>query len=188
MDQLQHAKIIIRRITHSDIYKRSKHIALYLPADGEVDLSELLRQIQFHQKKCYLPVIISQQNGIIAFAPYEAHTLLKKNCFGIPEPVFLKKQLKSAKQIDLVLTPLVGFDEQGNRIGMGGGYYDRALQHLSTKTSDSLTAKPRPLKPKVLGIAHELQKVTQLQSQSWDIRLNAIVTEQRLTAFHNCFL
>lgn len=185
MAQHQHAKIIIRRIVHSSIYKRSKHIALYLPAGGEVDLSALLKHFQFHSKKCYLPVIISQKNGIIAFAPYEEHTHLKKNCFGILEPVFLKKQLKSAKQLDLVLTPLVGFDEQGNRMGMGGGYYDRALQHLRTHHSDSLTARQRPLKPKVLGIAHELQKVERLQSQSWDIRLDAIVTEQRLTSFHD---
>ena len=84
--------------------------------------------------------------------------------------------------MDLVLAPLVAFDEQGNRMGMGGGFYDRALQHLKSTNTGSL--KRRPLKPKVIGIAHELQKVANLHSQSWDITLNAIVTEKRLSYFH----
>ncbi|MCW8931724.1 MAG: 5-formyltetrahydrofolate cyclo-ligase [Gammaproteobacteria bacterium] len=185
MEQRQHARIITQKIIHSSLYKHSQHIALYLSGDGEVNLAHLIKQLHIHAKKCYLPVIISQQQGIIAFAPYEMGTHLKKNCFGILEPVFQKKNLKIAKQLDLVLTPLVGFDEQGNRIGMGGGFYDRALQHLNTvNQTNTLRPKQRPLKPKVLGIAHELQKVPQLQAQNWDIRLNAIVTEKRLTYFH----
>ncbi len=112
----------------------------------------------------------------MAFAPYGEHTRMKKNCFGILEPVFQKKQLKTAKQIDLILAPLVGFDELGNRIGMGGGFYDRALAHLKS-------AKNRPLKPKFIGIAHELQNVQKLKSYAWDITLDAIVTERRFSYF-----
>ena len=182
MKQHQHAKIISQRIIHSKMYKHSRHIALYLPADGEIDLSLLINKLHGHSKKCYLPVILSRQHAIMAFAPYEKHTRLRKNCFGILEPVFQKKQLKTAKQMDLVLAPLVAFDEQGNRMGMGGGFYDRALQHLKSTNTGSL--KRRPLKPKVIGIAHELQKVANLHSQSWDITLNAIVTEKRLSYFH----
>ena len=182
--QHQHAKIITRRIIHSQLFKRSRTIALYLSADGEVDLSALINKLHADSKKCYLPVILSRQHSIIAFAPYEKHTHLKKNCFGILEPVFHKKQLKTAKQIDLVLAPLVGFDEQGNRMGMGGGFYDRALQHLRTNSLTPQHTKRRPLKPKVLGIAHELQKVAHLQSHNWDITLNAIVTEKRMSYFY----
>ncbi len=114
----------------------------------------------------------------MAFAPYETHTRMKKNCFGILEPVFQKKQLKTAKQLDLILAPLVGFDEQGNRIGMGGGFYDRALAHL-------ISGEYRPLKPKFIGVAHELQKVTELSSEDWDVTLDAIVTETRFNYFHH---
>lgn len=185
MKQHQHAQKITQRIIHSKIYKRSRHIALYLCADGEVDLSFLIHKLHSssdsgHSKKCYLPVIISKRQGIINFAPYEKHTRLRKNCFGILEPIYQKKQLKTALQMDLILAPLVGFDEQGNRMGMGGGYYDRALQHL--KSGD---LKSRPLKPAFVGIAHETQYVQKIESHSWDITLNAIVTERRLSYFHS---
>lgn len=178
-----HAKKITQRIIHSKIYKRSRHIALYLSADGEVDLSFLINKLHSsstpgHMKKCYLPVIISRRHGIINFAPYEKQTRLRKNCFGILEPVYQKKHLKTALQLDLILAPLVGFDEQGNRMGMGGGYYDRALQHLK-----SGNLAPRPLKPGYVGIAHELQCVHELTSHHWDISLNAIVTERRFSYF-----
>ena len=176
--QHRHTKIITQRIIHSPLYKHSKHIALYLSGDGEVDLMPLISKLHADSKKCYLPVILSKQNSIMAFAPYGEHTRLKKNCFDIPEPVFHKKDLKTVKQIDLVLAPLVGFDEYGNRIGMGGGFYDRALQHLNL-SSTALR------KPKLIGVAHELQKVTQLEAQSWDIALDAIVTERRLSYFHH---
>lgn len=192
MQQHQHAKIIFQRVIHSSIYKHSRHIALYLSADGEVDLSALINKLHNDSKKCYLPVILSRQHAIMAFAPYEKHTHLKKNCFGILEPVFQKKQLKTAKQLDLVLAPLVGFDDQGNRIGMGGGFYDRALQHLRTNHRNTITALdsiPHPQKsaykkPKLIGIAHELQNVSQIQAEHWDITLNAIVTEKRLSYFN----
>ncbi len=112
------------------------------------------------------------------FAPYEKNTRLRKNCFGILEPVYQKKQLKPARQLDLVLAPLVGFDGQGNRMGMGGGFYDRALQHLKQQSTAG------NLRPKYVGIAHEVQKVAQLESHHWDIQLHAIITERQLSYFH----
>lgn len=172
--QQQHSKTIFKRIYHSRMYRRAKHIALYLSADGEVDLSLLINQLHAGSKKCYLPVIISKQHAIMAFAPYKKETPLTSNCFGILEPVFQRKQLKTARQLDLILAPLVGFDEQGNRIGMGAGFYDRALQNLTSNV----------LKPQFIGVAHELQKVSKLQSQDWDVALDAIVTERRLSYFH----
>ena len=115
----------------------------------------------------------------MGFAPYDKGTRLRKNCFGILEPVYQKKNLKTAKQLDIVLAPLVGFDDQGNRMGMGGGFYDRALQHLKSGASGT-----RSLKPKFIGIAHELQGVKKLESHAWDIALSGIVTESRLNYFH----
>ncbi|MCP3852618.1 MAG: 5-formyltetrahydrofolate cyclo-ligase [Gammaproteobacteria bacterium] len=179
VEQQRYAENIIQRVLHSSAYKDSRHIALYLPSDGEVDLSGLIKQLHNDGKHCYLPVILSKENASIAFAPFDEETVFQKNCFGISEPVFLKEQLKSAKQLDLILTPLVGFDEQGNRIGMGGGYYDRALQHLNEASSKTRYT----IKPMVYGIAYERQKIEQLQPQSWDVKLNAIVTEERLTLF-----
>jgi len=114
----------------------------------------------------------------MGFAPYEKNTRLKKNCFGVLEPRYQKKQLKTARQLDMILAPLVGFDEQGNRMGMGGGFYDRALQHLKGK-KQAMKRKH----PVFIGVAHEIQNVPQLDSQSWDIPLHAIVTERRFKYF-----
>ena len=114
----------------------------------------------------------------MAFAPYEKNTQLRKNCFGVLEPLYQKKQLKTARQLDMILAPLVGFDEQGNRMGMGGGFYDRALYHLKCKNPAAQRSRPM-----FVGIAHEIQNVPQLDSQSWDIPLHAIITERRFKYF-----
>ncbi len=178
----QHSQVITRRIVHSRFYRYSRHIALYLSTDGEVDLAPLIRKLHSHyhgyNKKCYLPVILSRENGLMAFAPYNENTRLRKNSFGILEPVYQKKHLKSARQLDLILAPLVAFDRQGNRMGMGGGFYDRTLSHLKQHGR-----RPRKHHPMFVGIAHELQQVDALQIHSWDIPLYAIITERRLGYF-----
>jgi len=173
-EQCSHAERIVEFIIDSHFYRDAQHIALYLPTDGEIDLSILIALIQEHGKCCYLPVILSQQKAHMSFAPYLPDSQLKKNCFGISEPVYQDKQLKSALQLDLVLAPLVGFDLWGNRMGMGGGYYDRALQE---KRQDSNTA------PLYVGIAHKLQQVERIETHCWDVSLDAIVNESGITLF-----
>lgn len=179
IQQHRHSLRISKRIIHSKLYKHSRHIALYLSADGEVNLSPLINKLHAHYKKCYLPVILSRRHAVMKFAPYEKNTRLKKNSFGILEPVYQKKRLRSSKQLDMILAPLVGFDEQGNRVGMGGGYYDRALQHLKRKNSQKIRRRPV-----FVGVAHEVQQTPEIESQSWDISLHAIVTERRLKFFN----
>jgi 5-formyltetrahydrofolate cyclo-ligase len=178
MKQHQHAQAVYRRLIHSRLYRHARSIALYLAADGELDLSLLINRLHSHSRKCYLPVILSRQHATMAFAPYEKHTPLRKNSFGILEPVYQKKQLKSARQLDMVLAPLVGFDELGNRMGMGGGFYDRALAHLIHNHTGRKSVRPR-----FVGVAHELQKLPPMESRIWDVPLQAIVTERRLTFF-----
>ncbi|WP_214660613.1 5-formyltetrahydrofolate cyclo-ligase [sulfur-oxidizing endosymbiont of Gigantopelta aegis] len=173
-DQEQHSTSICQTIIDSTEYQDAQHIALYLSADGEVDLEPLLRHIALDGKYAYLPVILDKTQGMMAFAAYGEQTVLKKNNFGILEPEYQDSQLKSAQQLDLVLAPLVAFDDLGNRLGMGGGFYDRALQHMQANSAE---------KPIFMGIAHALQKVTQLESQAWDIKLNGIVTEKAYSKF-----
>ncbi len=178
--QNQHSHKIIQYIINAPFYKQAQYIALYLSVNGEVELSALINKIDEQYKKCYLPVILSQKKGVIAFAPYHKHTPLIKNCFGISEPIYQEKELRFAQEMDVILAPLVAFDEQGHRMGMGGGYYDRALQHLAINPSQS-----RHLKPVFVGIAHELQCIKNLPVQKWDISLNTVVTEKRVTFFKN---
>lgn len=175
IEQQQHSESIIQRILHSQIYKDSQHIALYLPTDGEVDLSSMIEQLFSDNKKLYLPIILSSQDSVMYFADYDIETELEENCFGILEPVYQKNHIIAVKQLDLILAPLVGFDEHGNRMGMGGGYYDRALQDLKKENT----------KTQFFGVAHELQKVEALEPQDWDIPLHGIITEERLSYFES---
>ena len=172
-EQLQHSKAIIHHLIHSRLYQNSQNIALYLSTDGEVNLKSLISILFQDNKKVYLPIIISARQGIMKFTPYHHEKLLEKNCFGILEPHHEEKDLISIAQLDLILAPLVGFDESGNRMGMGGGYYDRALQNLNTGGS----------KTQFIGVAHELQKVEKLQAREWDIPLHGIITEKSFSYF-----
>ena len=94
------------------------------------------------------------------------------NRFGIQEPACSPRHWVRAWQLDLILLPLVAFDESGNRLGMGGGFYDRSLAYRQSRTHSR--------RPRLIGLAHELQRVEQLATNSWDIPLDMIATEKRV--------
>ena len=176
--QNQHAQKIAQNFLQSQYFATNQSIAAYLSTQGEADLETIIRAIQQHSTKiCYLPVILSIQNAQMLFAPYHSQTELKANSFGILEPIYKHNELKKAADLDLILAPLVGFDDKGHRIGMGGGYYDRALQHLRNSSTNT------QIKPHYVGMAHALQEVSHLEQYPWDIPLNAIITEHELRHF-----
>jgi 5-formyltetrahydrofolate cyclo-ligase len=148
-----------------------KRIALYLSHDGEIDLTPLLHTFWKMRKSCYLPVILPQKKTVL-FAPYKEKQKMIYNSFAIAEPKTPKQQLVTASQLDLLLLPLVAFDRKGNRLGMGGGYYDRCLAYLKNRSVWK--------KPYLLGVAYSFQEVPQLPSADWDIPLHAILTEKQL--------
>ena len=90
---------------------------------------------------------------------------LKANRFGIAEPDLPASQLLPATRLDIIVVPLVAFDGHGNRLGMGGGFYDRSLADSSGHS------------PLLIGYAHDLQQVNQLPARPWDKKLHAVVTE-----------
>lgn len=165
--------MLCERIAASRTFQRSKHIAFYLTNDGEVDLSLLIKHAWQQGKQCYLPVLAEPNTQRLWFIPYTPETKLKNNRFGIPEPIHSHKiRLRKTLSLDLILMPLVAFDQQGNRVGMGGGFYDRTLAFLRQRKYWH--------KPNLLGVAYELQKQKQLESNPWDIPLQAIATEKCL--------
>lgn len=164
--------LIAQHIFLSATFLRAKNIACYLPIvrDGEVDLSAVIRAIWATKKSCYLPVLKRIGSGErLWFARYDRHTPLEINRFGILEPVASGRMLLKGGQLDLVLAPLVGFDEQGNRIGMGGGFYDRSFSNLRYRQHWR--------KPRLLGVAYECQKAPTIVPNPWDVALDAVVTE-----------
>jgi len=172
--QQQHSTALCQHIIKHKKYRNSSHIACYLANDGEIDPSPLIEHAWFAEKKVYLPVLSPIKNSLY-FAPYEQGTRFKHNRFNIAEPICHPSDWVKAAQLDLLLLPLVAFDENGNRIGMGGGFYDRTLAYLQHRRYWR--------KPVLMGLAHEIQKVASLETQSWDIPLDCIVTESKTTSF-----
>jgi len=163
---------LAKRLAASQTFQRSQRIAAYFPNDGEMDLRPLLRRAWRAGKHCYLPVLNRQR---LWFLPYTEDTPLTHNRFGIPEPALSPRRRWPRTTLDLVLAPLVAFDGQGNRLGMGGGYYDRSFAYLASRSHWQ-----RPL---ILGVAYAFQRVATLPSHPWDVPLHGVATEQGLEWF-----
>ncbi len=159
------------RLMRTPMFRRSRHIALYISNDGEVDLQALAERACQMGKCCYLPVLSPLFHNRLWFAPYRPDTRMVPNRFGIPEPKVAYSAIRRAWTLDLVLAPLVAFDAGGNRLGMGGGFYDRTFAYLNRRQ--------RWRKPHILGTAFEFQRVGMLPCESWDVPMNGIVTETR---------
>lgn len=168
--QKQNSLNLRDQLTKDERFKRCRNVACYFANDGEIDPQPIIERAWSLRKKVYLPILSPLKNRLY-FVPYEKHSKLKNNRFNIPEPVCQPSHWKTAYQLDLLLLPLVAFDTQGNRIGMGGGFYDRTLAYLQLRQFWK--------KPILIGLAHEIQKVNNLDSQSWDIPLNYIITEKK---------
>lgn len=143
----------------------SQHIALYLANDAELDTFPLIQALWQLGKQVYLPVLHPFSAGYLLFVQYQQDTLLYPNKFGIPEPLPACHRLRPVNQLDIIFTPLVAFDAAGNRLGMGGGFYDRTLAQL-----------PPDSHCQVIGLAHNCQQVNAVPSQAWDIALKQIIT------------
>lgn len=176
VDQRRHAAAGLFRIAAATAeFRNSDRIAFYLPNDGEQDVLPLLERAWRMKKRCYLPVLDRMNSARLWFLPYEPGDALVHNRYGIPEPRRAARYRVGAGALDLLLMPLVAFDDRGNRLGMGGGYYDRTLGYLRHRTTWR-----RPL---CIGIAYEFQKSGRLDAADWDIPLDACVTESHLYRF-----
>ena len=164
------------RLTRFPAFLYSKRIAFYLASDGEIDPTPLMAIAEAAGKSCYLPVLHPLQFNRLYFAQYQLGEALLPNRFGIPEPDLKHTRSVPAWSLDLILLPLVAFDGDGNRIGMGGGFYDRTLAFTQN------THRPCP---KLIGLAHSFQQVENIQAENWDIPLNLIVTEQGVITPNN---
>ncbi len=169
--QQQHAQLLLQRLSQQPLFKRSKRIAAYLSADGEIDPACLIQSALQANKKIYLPVIAPLSNRLY-FAPYFTGSKMKLNRFKIAEPDVHPRHWLKPRQLDLVLMPLVGFDQAGNRLGMGGGFYDRSLHFMHFRKST--------YKPYLIGLAHAFQQLDKLPQQPHDVPLDMIATEQQL--------
>lgn len=155
-------------VTNSLFYA-SQHIACYLEQEDEFDCTPIIQEIWRLGKKCYLPVLSLQKTKCLEFVVYHPHDPLRLNRYKIFEPE--SGDGLAAEELDLVIVPLVAFDAQGHRVGMGGGYYDRTFAFKQ----DGVCSKPY-----LLGLGYELQQVVEVPRQSWDVVLDGVLTERNI--------
>jgi 5-formyltetrahydrofolate cyclo-ligase len=172
--QQQQASLdLVQQLLPRPEVQQAQHIALYLTNDGELDTTPLIQALWQQGKSLYLPLLHPVVPGYLVFQLYTPDSLLKPNQFGIGEPELNCSLLCPVSELDLMFTPLVAFDSQGQRLGMGGGFYDRTLSQL-----DSTVRKPQ-----LIGLAHDCQHVETVPVEAWDIPLPAICTPSRFCTF-----
>lgn len=160
--QKQASQQLVNQFRQLTAFRQSKKIGFYQATDGEINPNLLMQLTWHYHKQCYLPVLRRFPNQELGFIKVSRHSRLHRHRFGFKEPK--TGQRLFVHQLDMVCLPLVGFDKKGQRLGMGGGFYDRSLARLPKN------------KVYKLGLAHDCQQVEQLISEPWDIALDAIVT------------
>jgi 5-formyltetrahydrofolate cyclo-ligase len=154
-------------------FHQAINVGMYYAVNGEPATSLIINKIWEAQKNCYLP-ILNKNEKTLCFIKYQKNDVLNKNQYGILEPI--KSAENKANVIDLIkldflVTPLVAFDVQGNRLGMGLGFYDKTFAYKKNNKNH---------KPFMCGLAYEFQKLPEIIPNEWDIPLDCVITEKKI--------
>ncbi|MHB1949984.1 MAG: 5-formyltetrahydrofolate cyclo-ligase [Acidiferrobacteraceae bacterium] len=163
------ARQLARAALHLRVSQRARRVACYVASDGEIDCGPLIALIRRRRKQCYLPVLVKWPRRSLRFGLFHPGCRLRRNRLGIEEPAVPRGRLVTPGHLDLVFTPLVGFDAECHRLGMGGGFYDRTLA--------ANLRRSRFRRPVVVGLAYERQRLDEVVTEPWDVPLAHVVTE-----------
>lgn len=145
------------------------HLATYVAADGELDPNVHAAQLRAAGWVLHLPVLTGRWS--MTFVEWHEHLELVENRYGIPEPrTDLEHVSRAATDLDVVLVPSVALDGAGNRMGMGAGFYDRALDGVRASAG-------RPL---LVGVTHDFAVVDALEPAPWDVPVDVVLTDRRV--------
>lgn len=169
--QQQAASALLQHIARQPWFRNSRRLAFFMASDGEIDPSPLMTLAAAAGKACYLPVLHPLKFNRLYFVRHQPGERLPSNRFGIPEPPLHHHRTVPAWSLDVIFMPLVGFDRTGNRIGMGGGFYDRTLAFVRQRHRAT---------PRLVGLAHAFQQVETLAPQPWDIPLHYVATDEEV--------
>lgn len=157
---------ICQRVCELPEFYAASTVACYLPMHDEVDTREIIQRAWRANKRIFVPVL--RGDAQMVFCEIEPDSELEQNRFGIWEPI--RGLLLDARRLDIVITPTVAYDENCNRIGMGSAYYDRCFAHLRHRKTW--------LRPKLIGVAFDCQKVEKITPNPWDIPLYTVISER----------
>ena len=157
-------------------FKSGARVALYLPFDREVNTAVLLSAARRRRIRMFVPVVSDLRHRRLRFYPLGAKT--RRGVFGIAVPHGVAHRERRAiepRWFDLIVVPLVGVDPQGRRLGMGGGFYDRALAFRRHRR--------HWMGPRLVGLGFECQRADSVCAEPWDVRLDALATESGIQHF-----
>ena len=154
---------VTRSVLDLPAWTNAQRIALYLARDGEIDTSALASIARSLNKQLFLPAL-NNDNSLV-FARWNTHDTQSINRYNIPEPPTGADECP-APELDIIFLPVVGWDLQGGRLGMGGGYYDKTLSGTDH--------------PVLVGLAHDIQRIEHIPLDSWDIVLDYVATDTEL--------
>lgn len=152
-------------VAHASFFSRACTIACYLPMDEEVDTWPIIARAWRRKKRIFVPLTIP--GSVLTFREVSPDSDLVHNEWGLLEPV--SGDVIAPQKLDLVLAPLVAFDADRHRVGMGGGYYDRTFAFLHERR--------RRFRPKLVGLAFDCQRTEKIAANPWDIALYRVITE-----------
>ena len=157
-------------------FRHRARVAIYLPFDHETNTAALLIAARRRGVHLYVPVVVDMRHRRMCFHRLIGKT--RRGVFGISVPHNLGRRTAQAiapRWFDLIVVPLVGIDGQGRRLGMGGGFYDRALAFRR--------ARRRWRGPSLVGLGFDSQRVDSVFADEWDVRLDALATESGIKYF-----
>lgn len=160
---------LVEQFERHPLIQRARRVALYLANDGELDTRAAIEWCWQQQIQVCLPVLHPFSEGHLLFLDFTPTTPMTSNRFGIAEPQLDCRAIISKSAIDVLFTPLVAFDALGNRLGMGGGFYDRTLAGWHHHR----------LGPYPIGLAHDCQRVEHIPTEAWDVPLPEVITPAR---------
>ena len=162
-----------KKLVQHSLFLKSHTLAAFFSHKSEINPALIIQTALNANKRCYLPVVQTEPYPHLKFCKVEENTVYRPNRYGILEPEYNNHtEMISSEALDLVLLPLVAIDNQGHRLGMGGGFYDRTFQF-----------KEHQKKPFLLGLAYSMQCITEVPFEPYDVSLDGVVTEKNFILF-----
>ena len=156
---------IAEKVIRSSWFQRALFVACYLSTPDEVATWTIIQRAWHMKKRIFAPVL--EKNDVMQFCELTTDTDVRTNQYGLAEPV--NGEIIAPRVLDIVITPVVAFDDAGHRVGMGGGYFDRTFSFLQ--------GRKHLFHPKLIGVAFDCQKVEEIVPNPWDIRLYDTISE-----------
>ena len=164
LEREKKASAMACKIRQLDAWPKCVRIALYFGSDGEISPNHVAENARNCNKEVFLPIV--KNDGLLEFALWQKEAVFAVNRFGIPEPDQYAPRIP-AQHLGIICLPLVGWDRSGNRLGMGGGFYDKTL---STSISKSC----------LVGLAFAMQECEEIPAEPTDVPLDFVVTESEI--------